>query len=239
MRWVRGLFVILRFEWLEIEIIMQQYWINFKGKQDGPFTIDALRDKGLDESAYVWFRGLDDWVKISSVPELASLLDEPPTVDDAAESEEPVNVIDAALAEAKAQTVAELDGEESPVEYEMPAVPLDSETTLSPDEADRLAPPMPSPRMAVEAPAATAKGKKQPSDAPKCPPSNLVWAIISTVVCCIPVGAVAIILSFKVRKAYRRGDYELAQKWSDRVAWIVIAAIIAGILSYPLRKLVF
>ncbi len=214
---------------------MQQYWINFKGKQQGPFTLDELRDKGLDESAYVWFRGLDDWVKIARVPELATLLDEQPVGED---SPEPVNVIDAALAETKAQADEALD---TPVEYEMPEVPQESgEQVLLPDDDDTLAPPMPSPRMAVEAPAAQPKGKTQPdADAPKCPPTNLVWAIISTVLCCLPVGAIAIILSFKVRKAYRRGDYELAQKWSDRVAWIIIGAIIAGIVTYPLRMLVF
>ena len=53
---------------------MRQYWINFKGNQEGPMSLEQLAQKGLDETAYVWHSGLADWVKITNVPELNNML---------------------------------------------------------------------------------------------------------------------------------------------------------------------
>ena len=60
---------------------MRQYWINFKGKQEGPMSIEQMAQMGIDESAYVWHSGLPDWVKITSVPELKDMLAGLPSAD--------------------------------------------------------------------------------------------------------------------------------------------------------------
>ena len=44
------------------------------------------------------------------------------------------------------------------------------------------------------------------------PDNNLVWAILSTVLCCLPLGIVAIIKSTKVNELWAQGDYEGAKK---------------------------
>ena len=73
---------------------------------------------------------------------------------------------------------------------------------------------------------------EQPAAEP-CPPTNLVWAIISTVLCCLPAGIVAIVYALKVTNKYREGDIEGAKRASETGAWWCIAAIILGIICYP------
>lgn len=49
----------------------------------------------------------------------------------------------------------------------------------------------------------------------KPPDNNLVWAILCTVLCCIPLGVVSIIKSTKVRELWAMGDLAGAQKAAD------------------------
>ena len=74
---------------------------------------------------------------------------------------------------------------------------------------------------------------QQQDPAEPCPPTNLVWAIISTVLCCIPTGIVAIIYALKVTNKYREGDIEGAKRASEVGAWWCIATIILGIIIQP------
>ncbi len=75
---------------------------------------------------------------------------------------------------------------------------------------------------------------QQPATDEPCPPTNLVWAIISTVLCCMPSGIVAIFYALKVSNKYREGDIEGAKRASETGAWWCIASIILGILSLPM-----
>ena len=77
----------------------------------------------------------------------------------------------------------------------------------------------------------------QEAPAAECPPTNLVWAIISTLLCCLPAGIVAIIYAIKVQNKYREGDIEGAKRASEVGAWWCIASIILGILTWPLISL--
>lgn len=52
-----------------------------------------------------------------------------------------------------------------------------------------------------------------PTGAP--PENNLVWAILCTVLCCMPLGVVAIIKSTKVKELWLQGDHAGAQKAAD------------------------
>lgn len=73
---------------------------------------------------------------------------------------------------------------------------------------------------------------QQPASEP-CPPTNLVWAIISTLLCCLPVGVVAIVYATKVTNLYRAGDIEGAKRASETGAWWCIASIVLGIVVQP------
>lgn len=60
---------------------------------------------------------------------------------------------------------------------------------------------------------------------PPKPDNYLVWAILSTVFCCIPTGIASIIFASKVNEAYARGEYQEAAKASKNAkTWALIGA---------------
>lgn len=77
------------------------------------------------------------------------------------------------------------------------------------------------------------------------PPSNLVWAILVTIFCCLPFGIVAIVYAARVDGLARAGDLagardasRKAQNWSIAAAavglliglgWLVVAIVGAGL----------
>lgn len=66
-----------------------------------------------------------------------------------------------------------------------------------------------------------------------CPPTYLVWAILSTICCCLPFGIVAIIKANEVSSCYARGQYDDALIASaDAKKWCVIALICGLIWSF-------
>lgn len=70
------------------------------------------------------------------------------------------------------------------------------------------------------------------------PPTYMIWAIISTICCCLPAGIVAIVFSSKVSTKYYNRDYEGARRASEMAEMWIIASIVAGVvfnaLYFPL-----
>ncbi len=65
-----------------------------------------------------------------------------------------------------------------------------------------------------------------PNVKPPMPENYLVWAILSTVLCCVPLGIVSIINSTKVSSAYAAEDYNGAEQASKSAKkWAMWAAI--------------
>ena len=55
------------------------------------------------------------------------------------------------------------------------------------------------------------------------PDNNMLWAILSTLFCCLPLGIVAIINAAKVDGLYRSGDYSGAvYGLVIGIIWIVV-----------------
>jgi flagellar basal body-associated protein FliL len=53
---------------------MKKYFYT-KGKEKyGPFTIEELSDKGLNNETLVWAEGMENWHKLQDIPELARVL---------------------------------------------------------------------------------------------------------------------------------------------------------------------
>jgi hypothetical protein len=64
------------------------------------------------------------------------------------------------------------------------------------------------------------------------PPSNLVWAILSTVLCCLPLGIVSIVFAAQVSGKWAAGDFAGAQESSRKARqWAIIAAVAGIVLS--------
>lgn len=69
---------------------------------------------------------------------------------------------------------------------------------------------------------------------PMKPDNYLVWAILSTIFCCLPLGIVSIVYSSKVDGLYNAGDFAGAQNAADNAKkfamWGAIIGAIGAIL---------
>jgi hypothetical protein len=72
------------------------------------------------------------------------------------------------------------------------------------------------------------------------PPDNyLVWAILSTMLCCLPLGIVSIVKSSSVNTLWAQGQYDAARQASaDAKKWAMWAAIV-GLVAGALYVLLF
>jgi uncharacterized membrane protein len=69
---------------------------------------------------------------------------------------------------------------------------------------------------------------------PQKPSNYLAWAIVTTILCCLPFGIVSIVYSTKVDGLYFNGQYEEAEaKSKEAKKWAIIAAIV-GVVCYIL-----
>lgn len=58
------------------------------------------------------------------------------------------------------------------------------------------------------------------------PDNYLIWAILTTICCCLPFGIVSIVFSSKVNSLWMMGQYAAAQQAAaDAKKWATIAAI--------------
>lgn len=93
--------------------------------------------------------------------------------------------------------------------------------------------PDPAPASEVFETARTPQGPEQRGDYPEMPPTYLVWAILSTVCCCLVTGIVACIYASKVGPLYNRGDFEGAKAASEKAGWWVVISFVAGLIWTP------
>lgn len=190
-----------------------QYWINRGGDQSGPHTIEQLQAMAPFDvaSTYVWHKGMDGWMRIDKLPELAHLT---------------ATATPQAPEEADATVVT--DHEPQQAEEPQAEEQCSEEPTIG--TPPPYSAPQP-PRLAQPAPAV------QP-DAPQCPPTNLVAAIVCAVLCCTPLAIVAIVLAVLTKNKYQAGDYAKAEKYSEWGAWLCIASVVLSVLLFPFSMLV-
>lgn len=58
------------------------------------------------------------------------------------------------------------------------------------------------------------------------PPNHLVWAILTTVLCCLPVGVASLVFAAQVDSFYARGEYQKAVDASNKAkTWAIVSAV--------------
>jgi hypothetical protein len=92
-----------------------------------------------------------------------------------------------------------------------------------------MPPPIPPPVTGVATPINAAS----PNLPPK-PNNYLVWAILTTLLCCLPLGIVSIIFAAQVDGKYNSGDYEGARNSSAKAKKFSIVAAIVGVVCMVL-----
>lgn len=189
-----------------------KYWIIIDGVQKGPLTIDEVAaERSLNLSTPVWHEGLTDWTTVGALPELAALLTEnyPGQQQQPYSGQQPY-------------------GQQS---YGQQSYGQQQPYGQQPYGGNRY-------NQAYQQP--YGQQFNQPTDpnaVPPMPDTYLVWAILSTICCCIPFGAIAIIYSSKVSPAYYRGDYDAALDASSKAQLWVIISFVAGLISAPFSVL--
>ena len=67
-----------------------------------------------------------------------------------------------------------------------------------------------------------------PTGAP--PPNHLVWAILTTLFCCLPLGIASIVFAAQVNSKYTAGDYAGAQESSRKARQFALWGTIVGVV---------
>jgi predicted secreted protein len=62
------------------------------------------------------------------------------------------------------------------------------------------------------------------------PPNHLVWAILSTLFCCLPLGIASIVFAAQVNSKYAAGDIAGAQDSSNKARQFALWATIIGVV---------
>lgn len=187
-----------------------QYWVHISGVQRGPMQIEELIRMGITAETYIWREGLADWVQAREVPELAGFFIVP-----GAESDAQQGGGDFVVGEqpAAGETSADVSaGEPAGTERQ----PQGNNESWQPSGSGQVQGGEPWQPVANVQQAFRA----QPFHAqvPPCPPTNLVWAIIVTILCCQIFGIVAIVYAAQVKSKYDMGQYEKAVKYSENAA---------------------
>ncbi|MGO3326916.1 CD225/dispanin family protein [Gordonia sp. (in: high G+C Gram-positive bacteria)] len=71
------------------------------------------------------------------------------------------------------------------------------------------------------------------------PDNNLVWAILSTVLCCLPLGVVSIVKSTSVSRLWAMGDYAGAQQAADDAKKFAMWSAIAAVASWVVVVIIY
>lgn len=198
-----------------------KYWANINGVQHGPVEKQQLIGLGLTRDSYVWREGLEDWVMVQNFSELDDLFPVKPV------AEVPPTDESTSTTAADEPLTEETPADE-PLTEETPA----DETTTN----DPVPPAIPQIPQIPQQPYQQTVAPQQP--VPPCPPTNLVWGILTTVLCCQLLGIVSIIYALQVKSKYDSGDFATAQRYSDRAAMWSIAAIVVGLIITPFVMLV-
>lgn len=73
--------------------------------------------------------------------------------------------------------------------------------------------------------AKTSNNYAQTGSMGQCPETYLVWSILATILCCLPLGIPAIVFSTQVERLWRQGDEAEARRKSEQAKiWCLIAA---------------
>jgi hypothetical protein len=75
-----------------------------------------------------------------------------------------------------------------------------------------------------------APGYNAPTAGGAPPPNYLVWAILSTILCCLPLGIASIVFAAQVNGKYQSGDIAGAQESSRKAKQFAIWSAVAGLV---------
>lgn len=217
------------------------YIIDATGKQVGPFPGETLVQRGANANTFVWCEGMgSNWAKACEVEELKVLF------------------APAGAATRPISTPATAAAAQQPIQPQQPMQPAGPRPGAFQQRAQQPGQPydrqpyaqqpqpyqqpyqQPQPQQPYgQQPYGQQPGQpygQQPQPGMVKPDSFMVWAILSTVLCCLPCGVVSIIFASKVDTEWARGNYQAAKDASDKAKmWAIISAaasVVFGIIYF-------
>ena len=191
-----------------------KYWVNIDGIQSGPISRDELANIDFNpEVTYVWHEELDDWQRIDRLSEFADIV--------AAKQKAAAESAEHSENSEQSEESEHSESSVTPPPVPQPPVPQPPELQHAMPQSPMPQPPMPQPPVAPEAEA----------------PTNLVWAVIATVMCCQITGVIAIVYGAMTSSANSAGNYEKARRYSDIAQIWVMVSIVLGLIYMPIALL--
>lgn len=179
----------------------EQIYVYLNGEQRGPFTRQELCDLHITPDTPVWYSGLEEWAPAGSLPLTRDLCMNPGGC--------PPNPQAPFQQPGQYQQPQYQQGQYQQPPYQQT---YGQQPPYTPNPGPGYAPGQPMNQM------------------PPCPDTYLVWAILTTLCCCLPFGIVAIVYSSKVNSAYNAGDYNGAVRNSNIARNWCIASAISGVV---------
>ena len=209
-----------------------KYWVNIDGIQSGPISRDELANIDFNpEVTYVWHEELDDWQRIDRLSEFADIVAAKQKA--AAESAEHSELSEQSEHSEKSEQSEQSEESEpsvTPPPVPQPSVPSQPVEGSENSEPSVTPPPVPQPPMP--------QLMLQPPVTPEAEaPTNLVWAVIATVMCCQITGVIAIVYGAMTSSANSAGNYEKARRYSDIAQIWVMVSIVLGLIYMPIALL--
>lgn len=184
-----------------------KYWVNIDGIQSGPISRDELAN-------------------IDFNPEVTYVWHE--ELDDWQRIDRLSEFADIVAGKSVQQSVTPPPIPSEPEEPIVPPVP-----PVPPVPEEPIVPPVPSEPEAFIVPSVPPVPAPSEAEAP----TNLVWAVIVTVMCCQITGIIAIVYGAMTSTANSAGNYEKARHYSDIAQIWVMVSIALGLVYMPVALL--
>ena len=175
------------------------FYLDSDNKQHGPVVVEKLIECGVTRTSLVWCNGMADWAPADSVDEIRTWFD------DHQES-----------APASSDSGAGANQQEQWRGAQQPQYGQAAGNAYQQNYCQQ----------AGYSGQGCYGNPGNPYGYMPCPPTYLVWAILSTICCCLPLGIVAIVKSTHVTKFYNRGMYDQALIASaEAKAWCIYSLV--------------
>lgn len=184
------------------------YWIIKDGESLGPYNLEELQAQAITPKTKVWFKDLEEWTPAADIPALRFLFEgsEQTAQPEHHTPEEPLRPTPPQHATPPAYNPYHRNASQYGRPFGQASQPFIQQPTFSP----------------------------KAEFSPKCPPTYLAFAIITTVCCALPVGIVAIYYASKVSTCYHTGNFPAAQRASNRAMYWSIASLITWLVTFPI-----
>lgn len=199
------------------------FYLDSNNKQHGPIVVEKFAENGVTPSTLVWCNGMDNWQPADSVAELKEWFAQHPAAP--AQPQQGYNYGQQPQ-QPQQQGYNTVQPNQQGYNYGQPNQQQGYNYGQPNQQQGYNYGQQP------QQPQQQGNGYATPPFGPyaPCPDTYLVWAILSTLCCCMPLGIVAIIKSARVTSLYNRGHYDQALiASSDAKDWCIYS-LVAGII---------